>query len=342
MFTITRRDITLKEHSPEHRRDAEAFCRRRVVIGIVSQVYEDLKEDLRGVAFTNPTPFSRDGADVLHDELASNVEFIADAGGEVIVPCGNTGEYYSLSNEERTAVVETTVEAVGDAGSVVGGVGGSTKTAKGLIDEYEAAGADAIMVMNPVHTYLHETGTLRYYEALADHTDLGVVLYKRGPELTHDHIRELSKRDNVVAVKYAVNDIKAFSKAVATTPGDLVWVNGIAERFAPSYAVEGAEGFSTGIGNFVPDAVLALDDALSAEDWRRAREIRDVLRPYEDLREETGPNNRFDSANNVPVVKHGLDIVGEYGGPVREPLVDLSADDAARVEEYYETVTSEV
>ena len=308
----------------------------------MSRSFNRLEEDLRGVAFTNPTPFSEDGEDVLHDELASNVEFVADAGGELIVPCGNTGEYYSLSNDERAAVTETTADSFGNAGSVVAGVGGSTKNVKALIDEYETANVEGILVMHPVHTYLHEDGILNYYEELTDYTDLGIVLYKRGPELTHDHIHELSKRDNVVGVKYAVNDIKAFSKAVDTTPGDLVWINGIAERFAPSFGIEGAEGFSTGIGNFVPEEVLALDDAISSQNWERANEIRDVLRSYEDLRDETGPNNRFDSANNVPAVKHGLDIAGQYGGPVREPLVDLSADDAKRAEDYYETITSKI
>lgn len=303
--------------------------------------FRELTADLRGVAFTTPTPFGEDGEDVLHNELASNTEFVADSGGELIIPCGNTGEYYSLSNTERAAVVETTVDAFGD-GSVVAGVGGSTKNAKDLIDAYEDAGADGIMVMHPVHTYLHEEGVLRYYEELTAYTDLGVVLYKRGPELTREHIGELEKRENVVGVKYAVNDIAEFSKAVETIPDDLVWINGIAERFAPSFAIEGAEGFSTGIGNFVPNAVLALDDAITAENWERARAIRDVFRPYEDLRQETGPKNRFGSANNVPAVKHGLDLAGQYGGPVREPLVDLSADDAARAEDYYETIKTTV
>ena len=303
-------------------------------------VYESLKVDLRNVAFTNPTPFDEDGGTVRHDELASNVGFIRDAGAELVVPCGNTGEYYSLSNKERVAVVETTAEAFGDAGSVVGGVGGSTKNATMLSDRYADAGADAIMVMHPVHTYVHEDGVLDYYRTIAEHTDLGVVLYKRGPELTHDHIRELSTHENVVAVKYAVDDIAAFSNGVRTTPGDIVWINGIAERYAPSFSLEGAEGFSTGIGNFVPEPVLALQEALEDSELSRAKEIRDLLRSYEDLRQETGPDNRFGSANNVPAVKYGLDLVGQYGGPVREPLVDLSEADRDRAEAYYREITT--
>ena len=301
--------------------------------------YRSLKADLRGVAFTNPTPFDDDGETVRHDALERNLEAIVDAGGRLVIPCGNTGEYYSLSQEERVAVVETTVEAVGDSASVLAGVGGSTKTALELIDRYEAVGADGLLVMHPVHTYVHERGIEAYYRRLIEATDLGVVLYKRGPELTHDHLAALAEYDNLVGVKYADNDVKAFSAAASSIPG-VVWSNGIAERFAPSFALEGAEGYTTGIGNFVPEATLALMDAVRDEAWERAREIRDLLRPYEDLREETGADNAIAAANNVPAVKFGMELAGLYGGPVREPLVDLSEADRDRARKYYDRIVS--
>lgn len=302
--------------------------------------YDDLKADLRDVAFTNPTPFTEDGSAVDHEALTENLEFLAEAGGSVVIPCGNTGEYYSLSTDERAAVVRTTVEAVGDRMTVVAGVGGSTKDAKQLITEYEAAGADALLVMHPVHTYVHVDGIAEYYRKLATSTDLGLVLYKRGPELPDRVIAELSTIDNVLAVKYAVNDVKAFAALVQDTTGDIVFSNGIAERYGPSFGVEGAEGFTTGIGNFVPEASLALMDAIRDEDWARAREIRDVFRPFEDLREEAGPGNNpvLSAANNVPAVKFGMELAGLTGGPVREPLVGLSEADEARVQQYYEAL----
>jgi len=304
--------------------------------------YDELKENLRDVAFTNPTPFSDDGEEILHDELATNVEWIVDRGAEVIIPCGNTGEYYSLSADERAAVVATTAEAAGDA-TVIGGLGGSTKSALALLSQYEKAGVDAVMVMHPVHTYSHHEGIRRYYERIIEATDLGVVLYKRGPELTTTHLATLAEYDNVVAVKYADNDVKAFSGAVADVESDVVWSNGIAERFAPAFAIEGAEAFTTGIGNFVPEATLALAAALREGDWTEAKRIRNLCRPYEDLREETGGGeNEIRAANNVPAVKYGQELAGLYGGPVREPLVDLSAEDRERAEAYYDHIVSEL
>ena len=300
--------------------------------------YQRIKSDLRGVAFTNPTPFDESGEEIRHDALASNVRHVVDAGGRVIIPCGNTGEYYSLTNEERVAVVETVAEAVGDEATIVGGVGGSTQTAIELASAYEDVGADAIMVMHPVHTYIHQVGLIDYYREIVESTDLGVVLYKRGPAVTRELLTEITGYENVVGVKYAVNDVKGFSEMVETIDADVVWSNGIAERFTPAFAVEGAEGFTTGIGNFVPEQVLALMDALEAEAWDRARELREQIRPFENLREEPGEENDLAAANNVPAVKHAMDLAGLYGGPVREPLVELSETDRRRAEEYYERI----
>ena len=304
-------------------------------------LHDELRESLRSVSFTTVTPFSDDGTRVLHEQLAENVRTLYDEGARVFIPCGNTGEYYSLAQQERVDVVRTTVEALPDDATVIGGAGGSTQNALELLTAYEAAGADAAMVMYPRHTYVHERGLIDYYRTLTEETDLGLVLYKRGPLLSETVLEELATLDAVVAVKYAVNDVKEFSRMLETVPGDLVWLNGVAERYAVSYAVEGAWGFTTGIGNFAPRPVLALSKALTDGDWARAKEIRDVLRPVEDLREEDGGGPAFRSAKNVPVVKYGLDCRGMNGGPVREPLRELSSADRTRVEQYIERIEDE-
>lgn len=301
--------------------------------------YERLKDHLRGVSFTTTAPFSEDGEDVLYDEAARNTEAVLDAGGQTFIPVGNTGEYYSLTDEERRGLVETTVDVAGDDAAVIAGVAGSTKEVIAQIRAYEDVGVDGVMVHDPDHTYIHREGVRRYYRRIAAATDLGVVLYKRGPEPSLPVISDLSTVDNVVGLKYAVNDVSAFSKAVRAVPGDIVFSTGIAERFAPAFALEGAEGFTTGIGSFAPEIPLALQAALEREDWERALAIRDLARPYEDFREEAGADNDLSAANNVPAIKFGLESAGLYGGPVREPLVELTPEQEERLAEYYDEMT---
>ncbi len=302
--------------------------------------YETLREDLRGVAFTTATPFSEGGDRVDREAIAENVGSLAAAGADLFIPCGNTGEYYSLTDDERTAVVEATVDAAPAEAAVVAGAGGATSEAIELIDAYEDAGADAAMVMYPRHTYVHEEGLIDYYRRIAASTDLGIVVYKRGPLLSDRLLEAVAGIENVVAVKYAVNDVTEFSR-LASTITDVIWLNGVAERYGPAYALEGAEGLTTGIGNFIPGPVLALYDALEEGDWNRARELRDLLRPFEDLRAEAGGGPAFGAAKNVPAVKYGMDLRGLSGGAVREPLVDLAPEDRERVEECLERVDGE-
>jgi 4-hydroxy-tetrahydrodipicolinate synthase len=297
---------------------------------------ESIKKHLRDVAFTTPVPFTEDGEEVLYDEVTRTASFILDAGGTTFIPCGNTGEYHSLTDDERIGVVKRTVDTVGNDSAVIGGVGGSTKHAIELVRQYEDIGADGVMIHAPDHTYIHKKGIVNYFKQIAESTDLGVVLYKRSPNVSLSIISELLSIDNVIGLKFAMNDIELFSKTVRTVPDDFVVTNGIAERFAPSYALEGAEGFTTGIGSFVPELCLALQDAIEAEDWTRALEIRDLVRPYEEIRDEAGPDNNFESVYNVPAVKYGLELAGQYGGPVREPLVELPEDVKARARECYE------
>ncbi|AEH38990.1 dihydrodipicolinate synthase family protein [Halopiger xanaduensis] len=297
-----------------------------------------LHDQFRDVAFTTAVPFSRDRTDVRYDALADNVSQLYEAGARLFIPCGNTGEYYALTDDERIDVVESHVEATGDEATIVGGAAGNVPEVTALAEAYEAVGADAVMVMHPDHTYAHESGLLEYYDRICDATDLGVVVYKRGPELTRDVLAELSEREAVVAIKFADDDVKEFSQTVDDADGDVTWLNGIAERYALSFAIEGAEGYTTGVGNFVPEVTLELYDAIRAEEWDRARDLQQLLRPLEDIREESGTENDLAAANNVPVVKHGMDLAGYEGGPVRRPLVELPDDDKARVEDQYATI----
>jgi 4-hydroxy-tetrahydrodipicolinate synthase len=293
--------------------------------------HDRLRDRLAGVSFTTPTPFDGEDGRVLYDEVAGIVEPIIDAGGQSIIPCGNTGEFHSLTDAEHRGVVEATVDTAGSDTAVIGGVGGSTRQAVSQAEACADAGADGLLIHAPDHTYRHRQGVIEHYRRIAAATDLGVVLYKRGPSLPRRAIHELSTLENVVGVKFAVPDVDAFSTTVRETSGEVVFTTGLAERYAPAFALEGAAGFTTGVGNVFPSVPLALQAAIEVGDRERALAIRDLVRPYEEVRDGTGADNDTPAANNVPAIKHGLDTVGRYGGPVRPPLVDLGPSDRDRV-----------
>jgi len=299
-----------------------------------------LRSALETVVFTTPVPFDGPDGGVDHDGLATNVGGLFDAGARAFLPCGNTGEYYSLTDEERVAVVETHVAATGDESTIAAGAAGNVPEVLDLAAAYEAAGADALVVMHPDHTYVHERGLKAYYRAICEGTDLGVVIYKRGESVTRDVLVDLTAHESVVGVKFAVPDVTELAQTVEDADGSVTWINGLAERYAIPFAVSGASGYTTGVGNFVPRVTLALFEAIEKEQWERAHRIERALRPLEDLRDEPGTENTVPKANNVPVVKHGLDLAGYRGGSVRPPLADLGATDRDQLETVYQRLES--
>jgi len=298
---------------------------------------DEVRERLRGVAVGLLTPFD-DSLSIDADSLASNARTLYDEGIRTFLATANISEYHSLSQDERIAHARISVEALPDDACVLAGVGGSTADAKELVRAYEDLGVDAMMVMPPDHTYIHEQGLLDYYRELGSVTEQPLVPYVRGFHPSVQYLADLTRLDSVVGIKYAIEDPVKLGAGVEAGADDVVWVDGLAEPYAVSYWAEGIEGFSAGVSNFRPEVGLALFDALQDGDWHRARQLRDICLPFQNLREGTGENNTIPGAVSVPVVKKGLELAGYEGfesGNVREPLRPLGEREAERAEELY-------
>ncbi|SFG92251.1 4-hydroxy-tetrahydrodipicolinate synthase [Halopelagius inordinatus] len=302
---------------------------------------EHLRRRLRGVAVGLLTPFDEE-LEIEHHKLAENAQTLAGEGIQTFLAAANISEYHSLSQRERIAVTETSVDALSSDACVLAGVGGSTANALELVEAYDRIGVDAMMIMPPDHTYLHERGLLRYYEKLDDATDTPLVPYVRGFDPSVSYLRDLTHVDGVVGIKYALKDQVKLGAGVDAGADDVVWVDGLAEPYAVGFWNEGIEGFSAGVSNFRPEVGLALFDALSDSDWERAREIRDITLPYQNFRECTGEDNEIAGAISVSAVKKGLELAGLHGGRVREPIRSLSPADERTAEEIYAKLDDDI
>ncbi|THE63207.1 dihydrodipicolinate synthase family protein [Salinadaptatus halalkaliphilus] len=200
---------------------------------------------------------------------------------------------------------------------------------------YDEEGVDAMMIMPPDHTYIHEQGLLQYYRELGSATDRPLVPYVRGFSPSTSYLDELTRIDSVVGIKYALADTVTLGAGIAAGDDDIVWVDGLAEPYAVAYWAEGVGGFSAGVSNFRPEIGLELYDALSAGNWERAQALRDICLPYQNFRDERGDENEIPGAISIPAVKAGLACAGLHGGPVREPIRSLSSADRRRAEELY-------
>lgn len=299
-----------------------------------ASAFDDIRSRLSGISAVPVTPF-RAGGEVDEEALGGIVRRVVDAGIDVVVACGNTGEQASLSAEEADRVIAQTLEAAG-AASVIVGVGGDVRTAAAHARRAVALGAAGVMVHFPTDPYLSDDGLVRYYGELAAATDGAVVPYVRGQGLSNVVLDALAERENVVAVKYAVPDLLAFA-AFADRYGEaLVPICGLAELWAPAFWLVGARGFTSGLVNVVPRLSVALLEALRASEYERAMALWRAVEPFERLRA------RHASANNVPVVKEAMQVLGLLAdASVRPPLSPLRADDRAELETIVRSLTAE-
>lgn len=300
-----------------------------------------VQQRLQGVMAGLLTPFDGN-LEIRYDQLQENAASLYDSGIRTFLASANISEYHSLTQQERIAVTESSIDALPSDACVLAGAGGPTDAARELVQAYERAGADGIMVMPPGHSYVHERGLIRYYERLDAATDAPIVPYVKGFDPSVDFLRRLTEVDGVVGVKFALEDPIKLRAGITAGSDDVVWVDGLAEPFAVSFWAEGAEGFSAGVSNFRPEVGLELYEALTVEDWERARRIRDICLPYQDFRTESGQNNTIAGAMSVPAVKKGLELAGMYGGHVREPIRELSSSEEERAEVLYDDLDHKI
>jgi 4-hydroxy-tetrahydrodipicolinate synthase len=271
------------------------------------------------------TPFAEDGS-VDADCYTRLVTRLLDGGVTAVTPNGNTGEFYTLTPQERQLVLETCTAAAAGRAVVVAGVGFDVQTAAAEARAARDAGAHAIMIHQPVHPYLSPAGWVDYNAAVASAVpELGVLPYLKSRAITGAHIAELADRaPNVIGLKYSVDDPVHFAAVRADAGGDrLLWIAGLAEPYAPSYWQAGARGFTSGLANVAPGVALDLLAALRAgngveEAWLRVRR-------FEELRARGG------AADNVAVVKEALHQRGLCRRDVRPPGHVLGPDAAAEV-----------
>ena len=286
----------------------------------------ELRQALEGVGVTPVTPFSADLTRVDHAGLRANLEYLVERGTRLLYPCGNTGEFTSLSLDEWTAVVEVTLEVAAGRVVVAPGVGHGYTIAREMVRRAAALGAHGVLVMPSHPTYLTDRGLIAFTAGLAELDALPLVVYKRAGWPSNDGLIELVESVRVAGVKYGEADVSALARIIAATPSDVTWTCGTAERYAPFFAAAGTRGFTSGIANVAPHISFAMQDALEADDFPAALAIRQRCLPFEEIRARQG------SANNVGAVKTALDARGLAGGRVRPPMRDLDEPTIAEVE----------
>ncbi len=220
------------------------------------------------------TPMSDDGALDL-DAAVALARHLVDHGHDGLVLNGTTGEAPTTHAPEKADLIRAVVDAVGDRAHVVAGAGSNdTLHAVRMAEQAAAAGAHALLVVSPYYSRPSQEGVVRHVSAVADATDLPVMLYdvpgRTGVRLAPSTIDALAGHDRVVAVKDATGDVYAAAKAIART--GLAYYCGDDSAYL-SFLAHGAAGIVSVVGHVAGPQLAEVTAAHDAGDHARALEI---------------------------------------------------------------------
>jgi 4-hydroxy-tetrahydrodipicolinate synthase len=272
-----------------------------------------IRKALSGISGILVTPF--DATDkIAPQRLRPIVDRAVNAGVHMLVANGNTGEFYGLTMPEAEAMVHAAAEIIGGRIPLIGGVGRSVGDACALARASRAAGAQVLMVHQPPDPFVAPRGVVEYVKRVADAGGgLPIMLYLRNDAIGLDAIEALTKVPGVAGVKWASPTPMRLAEAIRRCAPDIVWVDGLAEPWAPPLYAVGARGFTSGLINVWPQQSVAIHRALDAADYEQANKLIGIMAPFEDVRAEEL------NGTNVAGVKAALQLIGDDCGPTRPP-----------------------
>jgi len=282
--------------------------------------------ELRGCGTALVTPFQRDGS-VDEAALRRLVQFQLREGIDFLVPCGTTGETPTLEHGEYLGVIRVVVAEAARKVPVIAGVGGnSTRKVVELTQEVEKLGVEGILSVAPYYNKPTQEGLFQHFNAIAESTDLPVILYnvpgRTSSNLEPATVARLSKIPNIIGIKEASGSITQQMEVLsAVEPGFRVLSGDDAFTF-PLMALGGV-GVISVVANEIPRQMTQLAHLLLDGRLGEARKLHFQLLPLMQA--------NFLETNPIPV-KAALAMMGMIEEVYRLPLVPMKPENRAKLE----------
>ena len=264
------------------------------------------------------TPFRANGA-VDDQALKALVEWQINEGVHFLVPCGTTGESPTLDQSERLAVTDIVVRTAAGRVPILAGAGGND-TAKviSLVAEMKKLNVDGILSVAPYYNKPSQEGLYRHYRAIAESTDLPIIVYnvpgRTGVDVLPDTLMRLAEIPNIAGVKEASGNISQIGEICARAPEGFSVLSGDDSLTLPVIALGGC-GVISVASNEAPGLMSQFAAACLEGRRDEARELNRKLYPLMKI--------NFIEANPVPV-KAALAMMGKIEETYRLPLAPIS------------------
>jgi 4-hydroxy-tetrahydrodipicolinate synthase len=233
--------------------------------------------ELSGCGTALVTPFRADGS-VDESALYALANSQIEAGISLLVPCGTTGEAATLSDGEWLKVVEITCAAAAGRVPVFAGcTHNSTQMAVERVRRLsQLPGLDGVLSANPYYNRPGQEGQYQHFKAIAEATDLPVMLYnippRTGANLEPPTVLRLAEIRNIVAIKESSGNMVQITELLTLLPRSFKVFAGDDLLALPTIALGGV-GLISVASNVIPAAMTEMVTAALADDWPLARRI---------------------------------------------------------------------
>lgn len=271
----------------------------------------------KGAAVALITPFNADGS-INYEEFGKIIDDQIKGGTDALVVCGTTGEPSTMPDEEHIEAMKFAVDYTKKRIPVIAGTGSNdTEYCIELSEKAEKMGADALLLVTPYYNKCTQKGLKLHYEAVAKKVDLPMILYsvksRTGVNIAPETLAELSKIDNIVAVKEASGDISQVAK-IASLCGDRLDIySGNDDQIIPILALGGV-GVISVLSNVAPR--LTHDMVMDYLEGDREKALATQLSVIDLV------DALFCEVNPIPV-KTAMNLMGYNAGPLRLPLCEM-------------------
>lgn len=273
-----------------------------------------------GTATAIVTPFNPDGT-IDFKALEGLIEYQIEGGVEGIVPCGSTGEAATQSSEEKLSVIRFAIEKAAGRVKIIAGTGSNDTAASiKLTKEAQALGADAVLLVGPYYNKPTQNGHFEHFRAIADATDIPMIIYNVPPRTGSNMLAETQLRiaeysPKFIATKEASANLEQIQEIIRSAPEHFSVLSGDDSLSLPVIACGGV-GTIAVVSNYAPRLYSDGIRAALAHNFTQARELLYSLLPLMKL--------NFIESNPIPV-KAALHLMGKIQEVYRLPLTPLPA-----------------
>ena len=263
------------------------------------------------------TPFTKNG--VNFDEFRKLIEYQIKEGVDAIIVCGTTGESSAMSMQEKKETIKFAIDVANKRIPIIAGTGSNcTKNAIEMSKYAESVGADAVLLVTPYYNKTTQKGLVAHYKAISSEIKIPIILYsvpsRTGVNILPKTCLELSKLDNIVAIKEASGNISQVAEIANLCKDNLAIYSGNDDQILPVLSVGGI-GVVSVLSNIIPRDVHDMVYNFLNGNIKTAIELQ--------LNTLDLTSCLFSEVNPIPI-KEAYNILGYDVGIPRLPLIRMS------------------